>query len=1043
MQVHYRERALNAAVCKQTRISLKYSSYDLLALREKVYHRRQLNRLPNKVTETINLLHIQKRRKRGKRGKRDKKLHPKTRTMSNLVSIVNEETRVSHHSHSKSSFMLINAQSIKNKAEVVMEEMHHRKCDVAIIVETWLTDDDDVWVSSSDLHKDGYKALCTNRLGRAGGGLVLVYKSQIKVKTLESGEKTSFEYAVWQITMKNNTVSLLGVYRPPYSTAHPVSVNTFIEEFSTFLVGFTAHNKNIIIMGDFNIHINKEGDPNANLFMSNMQSFGFVQHVWFPTQRHGNTLDLVFTEEESAFRVLRCEEGSFFSDHCSVHLITTLPKENIVRKTKSYRKVKDIDTAVFMQDFRSNHVENQFDDLNTLVNKFEDSLRNILDNHAPLKTKQITIRTKYPWFNDDIKEQKKLVRRKEKEWKRTRSSETWAFLDQEKKKYRKMIKSEKITKISGMVQESKGNISMLYRLVNNLTSSIQENTLPSGTDAELSETFMDYFMSKIQNIRSALADQPIYQPINPAQCKLRAFREMTEEEVGKVIIGMPTKSCELDAIPTLLLKQILPAVLPVITRIVNMSLQDGKFADKWKVAVIRPLLKKPGLDQVLPNYRPVSNLSFLSKVLEKCALKQFNAHCSEHHLLPDYQSAYRENFSCETALLKLSNDILWTMEKQEITAIAAIDLSAAFDTVDHEVLLNVLQTNFGIEGKAHAWFSSYLQPRFCRVNVGKSYSSDRSMNFSVPQGSCAGPVLYLAYASTLDNVIPSHISVYGYADDHILRINFQANHESERIAQLSQCTETIKVWMDENRLKMNSDKTEFIMVGSRQLLSKCETQNLLVNGTPVKCSNRIKYLGVWLDENLSFKYHIVSKCKTAMFNIRRIKTIRKYLTQEACAVLMSGLVLSHLDYANSIMMGLPKCDLRKLQRIQNIAAKVTLQRQKHDSATACLKDLHWLPVQQRIDHKLLTIVYKCINGTAPQYLQDIIKAKTVSREGLRSQSLNAIELEIPRVTRKTFAARSFSVRGPSIWNTLPTELRQSKSEEIFKANLKTFLFQRH
>ena len=165
-----------------------------------------------------------------------------------------------------------------------------------------------------------------------------------------------------------------------------------------------------------------------------------------------------------------------------------------------------------------------------------------------------------------------------------------------------------------------------------------------------------------------------------------------------IINKLATKTCELDPVSTSLLKAILPAVLPRITTIKNTSLKHGIFTNKWKKAIICPLLKKPGLDLILKNYRPVSNLSFLSKVLEQCILIRFNTHCNKYCLMPDYQSAYWANYSCETSLLRVTNDMLWAMKHKPVTAMIIMDLSAAFNTVDHSMLLQVLNKKFRIEG---------------------------------------------------------------------------------------------------------------------------------------------------------------------------------------------------------------------------------------------------------------------------------------------------------------------------------------------------------
>ena len=187
---------------------------------------------------------------------------------------------------------------------------------------------------------------------------------------------------------------------------------------------------------------------------------------------------------------------------------------------------------------------------------------------------------------------------------------------------------------------------------------------------------------------------------------------------------------------------------------INKSLTEGVFSIHWKMAIICPLLKKLGFELIAGNYRPVSNLPFLSKVVEKIVLTRFNKHCDKFQLMPGYQLAYRKNFSCETAIIKITDDILWSMESKRITSLTCIDLTASFNTVDHGILLNVLQNKFGISGNALSWFRSYLQPRFCKVNIHNANSEDKELRFSIPQGSCAGPVLYSAYASTLQEVVP-------------------------------------------------------------------------------------------------------------------------------------------------------------------------------------------------------------------------------------------------------------------------------------------------
>ena len=346
---------------------------------------------------------------------------------------------------------------------------------------------------------------------------------------------------------------------------------------------------------------------------------------------------------------------------------------------------------------------------------------------------------------------------------------------------------------------------------------------------------------------------------------LRQFREVSEDKVKKIINGMATKSCKSDPIPTSLLKQILSAVISAITKIMNVSLRDGIFASNWKTAIVRPLLKKKlGLQLVLSNFRPVSNLPFLAKALEKCALAQLHEHCKANAPILDYQSAYREHYSHETALAKLVIDLLWSMEEGCVTSFIAIDLAATFVMVSHDILLDLVEVWYGVTGKALAWFNSYLCPSNFKVNVNSAYSKPKNLEYSMPQGSCLGPVAYLLYASSLEEVIAppeppddpeeksptaEKINLHGHADDHGIKNVFKPVHDNETATTklLSDCLTRIKSWMGLNRLQMNDAKMEYIQFRVQAARAKCMCDHIDVNGTIVSRSNFIKYQGAILD----------------------------------------------------------------------------------------------------------------------------------------------------------------------------------------------------
>ena len=263
---------------------------------------------------------------------------------------------------------------------------------------------------------------------------------------------------------------------------------------------------------------------------------------------------------------------------------------------------------------------------------------------------------------------------------------------------------------------------------------------PNKSDADLADDFANFFEDKILTIRNMFTGIPQHESTPVDVPKLSGFSPMSEKQVELIVKSMETKLCEQDSILTDILKSMLPAVLPAITRIVNLSLSKGLFHASWKTATVKPLLKKIGLQLIKTNCRPVSNLKFLSKLIEKCMWSQLSEHCLNYNLQPDYQSAYREGYSWETSLLKLSNDILWSFERKGITSLTALDLSVAFHMVDHQVLLKTLTyklLTYGVTDHALYLFKEYLQPCSFRVLINKSYSKEIDLKYSVPQGSAA------------------------------------------------------------------------------------------------------------------------------------------------------------------------------------------------------------------------------------------------------------------------------------------------------------------
>ena len=412
----------------------------------------------------------------------------------------------------------------------------------------------------------------------------------------------------------------------------------------------------------------------------------------------------------------------------------------------------------------------------------------------------------------------------------------------------------------------------------------------------------------------------------------------------------------------------------------------------------------------------------------------------KYNLFENLQSAYRKFHSTETALLKIQNDVFCSLDEGGMVLLVLLDLSAAFDTIDHQLLINRLQSKLGLSGVVLKWFESYLSHRQQRIIVKNSCSSNQKLEWGVPQGSVLGPLLFSIYLLPLGELIRrNNLSFHMYADDVQLYLTFQPNKVSSSTASESvqHCIQEIHSWMNSNKLKLNGNKTEFITLGRKCHLTNNTISHLCIGDSPIECSTHIRNLGIYLDQELNMQSHVSSVCKTAYFHLRNIARIRKYLSEAATQSLIHAFITSRIDYGNSLLWGIPKLLQQRLQHVQNSAARLVKRKKKSDHISPVLYDLHWLPIAQRIKFKLLLITYKALQNMAPGYISDLISTYQPARS---LRSADASLLNVPYSRLATCGDRAFSVAAPKLWNSLPLQLRNSTSLTSFKSGLKTFLF---
>ncbi len=434
-------------------------------------------------------------------------------------------------------------------------------------------------------------------------------------------------------------------------------------------------------------------------------------------------------------------------------------------------------------------------------------------------------------------------------------------------------------------------------------------------------------------------------------------------EVSKLLLSSHPTTCPLDPIPSHLLQAISPTLLPALTHIINTSLLTGIFPTAFKQARVTPLLKKPTLNtSLIENYRPVSLLPFIAKTLKRAVFNQVSLSLSQNNKLDAKQLGFRSGHSTETALLSVTEALQIAKADSKSSVLILLDLSAAFNTVNHQILLSTL-SSLGITGIPLRWFDSYLTGRSFRVAWGGEVSKAHQLVTRVPQGSVLEPLLFSTYTTSLGPIIQAHgFSYHCYADDTQLYLSFQPDDPTVA-ARISGCLADISAWMKEHHLQLNLAKTEFLVFPATPTLQHDFTIQL--GSSTIAISTSVRNLGVIFDDQLNFKEHIAKTARSCRFALHNIRKIRPFLTEHAAQLLVQALVISRLDYCNALLAGLPSNTIKPLKMIQNAAARLVFNEPKRAHVTPLFISLHWLPVVARIKFKTLMLAYRTTTGSAP------------------------------------------------------------------------------
>lgn len=738
------------------------------------------------------------------------------------------------------------------------------------------------------------------------------------------------------------------------------------------------------------------------------------------------------------------------SDHRLLKWSIDLRRPPPTYVTSSRRCWRDFDDAAFTRDLAasaicdpSRYAGLAVDDLSDL---YDVTIKHLLDRHAPARCLAVRQRPSSVWFDDECRSAKRQLRRLERDVRRQgrlsdNASPAAIQWRAERRRYVDLLHRKRSRFWVNRVDDDRSNPRRLWRTFNHLLG-----RGGGGVEADVSASDLHRaFDAKVAGVRSSTEDggDPEFTDA-PSGCVLDDLGILSVTDVVSAISSLPCKQCLSDPWPTHLLKRHSCLVAPFLTHLFNISFQSGYFPASFKSAYVTPLLKKPGLDPLDPkSYRPISNLSVISKLLERLVSKRLVSYLSTNGLLPNLQSAYIVHRSTETAVLRVVSDILSALDSGNLALLALLDLTAAFDSVDHQTLITRLSRSYGLSGSALLWFQSYLSGRTQSVRISNSHSDPLPVLFGVPQGSVLGPILFLLYVADLLSLVKRHQLIpHTYADDTQIYGFCRPPEVSSLADRLSKCTDDVAAWMRANRLQLNSSKTEVLWCSSSRRLHQIPTDPVRIADAYIQPVASVRDLGVQLDNDVSMTSHVRLVSSSCYAALRHIRSVKSVLPRHALLTLVQALVVNRIDYCNSMLVGLPTRLLDRLQAVLNSAARLICSARRNDHITPILRELHWLRIPERITFKICTLTYRCLEGSAPPYLSELLQRTTAVAARRRLRSASTAEFIVPVSRRSTLGDRSFSVAGPRAWNSLPAHIRNSPSLTVFRRELKAFLFSR-
>ena len=793
-------------------------------------------------------------------------------------------------------------------------------------------------------------------------------------------------------------------------------------------------------MGDYNIDFNPPDVFNNTKWTDVIKDFGLHQFVKCPTRvtkTSSTIIDHIYSSSKT--RITETVVPSLsISDHYPVAF--TLGSDNCDSKmqkdhmTISYRSFKNFDLHAFIHDiYKSNiNIVETVNDSNKALDLLYKILNSALQTHAPMKSKRVKRYQQPGWYSDEIK-QARIMRDKYK------ARKEWDLYKIWRNKCLSIIKKSKKTFFNDAVKRNR-NPKVLWENIKMLSNDNKQSaTLPKclkvndviiDSKQQVAEELNRHFVNIAKVIEKTEFNTEHFINLKQyAESKLKGVSFnidfINPQEVSVLINKLnANKACGLDKIGANILKMCKDVLAIPLASIINTIISSGIFPDKLKAAGVIPLHK--GGDKGDPNnYRPISLLPTVSKIIERHVANQLHKFMEKTDIINHHQSGFRKHHSCQTALIRIVDSWLSALDEGNVIGTVFLDFKKAFDLVDHKILLHKLKL-YNFSNDALTFFESYLSKRTQLIAVDGVTSNMLKVTSGVPQGSILGPLLFLFYVNDLPLELCSETDMY--ADDTTLHIKGRNKDDIQSNLQLDLFK--TQNWCNVNNMAINPTKTTCMIIGSRYRLKTSNGLSLFIDKTGIENVESQKLLGIHIDNKLTWKTHIDKVCKKLVSKLFLLKRIQYFLTPEMKQLFYNAYITPTFDYGCITWHNANKKEVNRVLKLQKRIARIVNNCEKSTSTDYIFKQYKWLTFPNRCKYFIGLMVYKSVHNLTPTYINELVTFSTNKTYSLRSQARKDIT---HKRAHTTYLQKTFSYSSMAIWNQIPTNIRNSSSINMFKS----------